>query len=87
MLTSAGSLVGSSGRDPELHHVQGDEPLVLQRDPGRLRARGRHSRCRGPEQRRVKSGSADDAAFVLGNAETVVIVPGYGWRWRARSTR
>ena len=29
-------------------------------------------------QRPVKTGSADDAAFVLGNAETVVIVPGYG---------
>ncbi|HEV7783737.1 MAG TPA: NAD(P)(+) transhydrogenase (Re/Si-specific) subunit beta, partial [Thermoanaerobaculia bacterium] len=29
-------------------------------------------------QRSVKTGSADDAAFVLGNAETVVIVPGYG---------
>ena len=29
-------------------------------------------------QRNVKSGSADDAAFILGNAETVVIVPGYG---------
>ena len=26
----------------------------------------------------VKSGSADDAAFMLGNAETVIIVPGYG---------
>jgi NAD(P) transhydrogenase subunit beta len=32
----------------------------------------------GGAQRAVKSGSADDAAFVLGNAETVVIVPGYG---------
>ena len=30
------------------------------------------------EQRPVKSGSADDAAFVLSNAETVIIVPGYG---------
>ena len=29
-------------------------------------------------QRPVKSGSADDAAFVLSNAETVIIVPGYG---------
>ena len=29
-------------------------------------------------QRNVKSGSADDAAFILGNAETVIIVPGYG---------
>ncbi len=30
------------------------------------------------EQRPVRSGSADDAAFVLSNAETVIIVPGYG---------
>ncbi|MGP8432394.1 NAD(P)(+) transhydrogenase (Re/Si-specific) subunit beta [Paraburkholderia fungorum] len=30
------------------------------------------------EQRPVKSGSADDASFMLGNAESVVIVPGYG---------
>ncbi len=30
------------------------------------------------EQRPVKSGSADDAAFLLRNAETVIIVPGYG---------
>jgi NAD(P) transhydrogenase subunit beta len=29
-------------------------------------------------QRPVKSGSADDAAFVLSNAESVIIVPGYG---------
>jgi NAD(P) transhydrogenase subunit beta len=30
------------------------------------------------EQRPVKSGSADDAAFLLANAESVVVVPGYG---------
>jgi NAD(P) transhydrogenase subunit beta len=28
--------------------------------------------------RSVKSGSPDDAAFILGNAESVIIVPGYG---------
>jgi NAD(P) transhydrogenase subunit beta len=30
------------------------------------------------EQRPVKSGSSDDAAYVLANAESVIIVPGYG---------
>ena len=28
--------------------------------------------------RTVKSGSADDAAFIMGNAQEVIIVPGYG---------
>ncbi|MDX3894904.1 NAD(P)(+) transhydrogenase (Re/Si-specific) subunit beta [Pusillimonas sp.] len=32
----------------------------------------------GAQQRNVKSGSPDDAAFLLGNAESVIIVPGYG---------
>jgi NAD(P) transhydrogenase subunit beta len=30
------------------------------------------------EQRSVKSGSPDDVAFLLGNAESVIIIPGYG---------
>ncbi|MBG7355914.1 NAD(P)(+) transhydrogenase (Re/Si-specific) subunit beta, partial [Pseudomonas aeruginosa] len=30
------------------------------------------------EQRPVKSGSADDASFLLTNADSVIIVPGYG---------
>jgi NAD(P) transhydrogenase subunit beta len=32
----------------------------------------------GQEQRAVRSGSPDDVAFLLGNAESVIIVPGYG---------
>jgi NAD(P) transhydrogenase subunit beta len=34
--------------------------------------------AKGGEQRPVKQGSADDAAFILKNASKVVIVPGYG---------
>ena len=32
----------------------------------------------GGAQKAVKSGSADDVAFLMGNADTVIIVPGYG---------
>jgi len=32
----------------------------------------------GTEQKQVKSGSADDVAFMLSNADSVIIVPGYG---------
>ena len=79
MLIIAGSLVGSSGAilsyimckamnrsffNVILGGFGGDDSSAASAD--------------GQAQRTVKSGSADDAAFILGNAETVIIVPGYG---------
>ena len=36
------------------------------------------SQSQNKEQRPVKSGNADDAAFLMKNASSVIIVPGYG---------
>ena len=44
LLIITGALVGSSGAILSLHHVQGDEPLVRQRHPRRLRHRRRRVR-------------------------------------------
>ena len=78
-LIITGALVGSIGRDPVLHHVPRDEPLLHLGHPRRLRRRdGRRGRRCGGEVRPVKLGSADDAAFIMKNAQKVIIVPGYG---------
>ena len=37
-----------------------------------------HFTSQNKEQRPVKSGNADDAAFLMKNASSVIIVPGYG---------
>jgi NAD(P) transhydrogenase subunit beta len=78
MLIIAGSLVGSSGAI--LSYIM---CKAMNRSFFNVILGGFGGEAGGPaagaaQQRNVKSGSADDAAFVLGNAETVVIVPGYG---------
>ncbi len=79
MLIIAGLAGGIERRHPLLHHVQGDEPLLLQRLLGGFGGATEAAASNGSgEQRPVKAGSADDAAFLLGNADSVIIVPGYG---------
>ena len=38
----------------------------------------KQSTAKSKEQRPVKNGNADDAAFLMKNASSVIIVPGYG---------
>jgi len=77
MLIIAGSLVGSSGAILSYIMCKAMNrsffSVILGGFGGEVTAA-----AGATAQRAVKSGSADDAAFVLGNAETVIIVPGYG---------
>ena len=78
MLIIVGIAGGIVGRDPVLHHVQGDEPLVLQRDPGRLRRR-RGCRCGGRRSRRRCARAARTTPpSCWATPSRVIIVPGYG---------
>jgi len=78
MLIIAGSLVGSSGAILSYIMCKAMNRSFFNVILGGFGGEGGPVAGAATEQRPVKSGSADDAAFVLGNAETVVIVPGYG---------
>ena len=79
MLIIAGSLVGSSGAILSYIMCKAMNRSFFNvilggfgGDAGAATAGG------AQQQRNVKSGSADDATFLMSNAETVIIVPGYG---------
>ncbi len=79
MLIIAGSLVGSSGAILSYIMCKAMNRSFFNvilggfgGDAGAAAAGG------AQQQRNVKSGSADDATFLMSNAETVIIVPGYG---------
>jgi NAD(P) transhydrogenase subunit beta len=78
MLIVAGSLVGSSGAILSYIMCKAMNRSFFNVILGGFGGEATTAAAGGAVQRAVKSGSADDAAFVLGNAETVVIVPGYG---------
>ncbi len=78
MLIIAGSLVGSSGAILSYIMCKAMNRSFFNVILGGFGGDVGQAAAGAQAQRAVKSGSADDAAFVLGNAETVIIVPGYG---------
>ncbi len=79
MLIVAGSLVGSSGAILSYIMCKAMNRSFFNVILGGFGAEAGATAAAGSqEQRPVKSGSADDAAFMLSNADSVIIVPGYG---------
>ena len=78
MLIIAGSLVGSSGAILSYIMCKAMNRSFFNVILGGFGGEAATVGGAKAEARPVKTGSADDAAFVLGNAETVIIVPGYG---------
>jgi H+-translocating NAD(P) transhydrogenase subunit beta len=77
MLIIAGSLVGSSGAILSYIMCKAMNRAFLSVILGGFGA-AEGTAAGGTEHKTVKSGSADDAAFMMANADSVIIVPGYG---------
>jgi NAD(P) transhydrogenase subunit beta len=80
MLIVAGSLVGSSGAILSYIMCKAMNRSFFNVLLGGFggEATSPAAGANGAAQRPVRSGSPDDAAFLLSNAESVIIVPGYG---------
>jgi NAD(P) transhydrogenase subunit beta len=80
MLIVAGSLVGSSGAILSYIMCKAMNRSFFNVLLGGFggEAASPAAGANGAAQRPVRSGSPDDAAFLLSNAESVIIVPGYG---------
>jgi len=78
-LIITGSLVGSSGAILSYIMCKGMNRSFISVILGGFGGDGGATASGGQvEQRPVKQGSADDAAFIMKNASSVIIVPGYG---------
>jgi len=77
MLIIAGSLVGSSGAILSYIMCRAMNRSFFSVILGGFGA-AEGAVASGVQQKAVKAGSAEDVAFLLGNADSVIIVPGYG---------
>lgn len=77
-LIVTGALVGSSGAILSYIMCKGMNRSFINVILGGFGSDNAAAVAGGAEERPVKQGSADDAAFILKNAGSVIIVPGYG---------
>jgi len=77
-LIITGALVGSSGAILSYIMCKGMNRSFFNVILGGFGATEQSTGEKNKEQRPVKSGNADDAAFLMKNASSVIIVPGYG---------
>jgi NAD(P) transhydrogenase subunit beta len=77
-LIITGALVGSSGAILSYIMCKGMNRSFFNVILGGWGATEQSASIQDKEQRPVKSGNAEDAAFLLKNASSVIIVPGYG---------
>ena len=77
-LIVTGALVGSSGAILSYIMCKGMNRSFFNVILGGWGANDETSKSSSKEQKPTKSGNADDAAFLMKNASSVIIVPGYG---------
>ena len=77
-LIITGALVGSSGAILSYIMCKGMNRSFFNVILGGFGATEETSSAKGKEKKPVKSGNAEDAAFLMKNASSVIIVPGYG---------
>jgi len=77
-LIITGALVGSSGAILSYIMCKGMNRSFFSVILGGFGATEQSSSSQNKEQKPVKSGNAEDAAFLMKNASSVIIVPGYG---------
>lgn len=78
LLIITGALVGASGAILSYIMCKGMNRSIFNVILGGFGTEGGAAAAGAAQDRPVKAGSADDAAFIMKNARSVIIVPGYG---------